>query len=74
MEHQVVEEPAKESQISTAKTDKLEAKWARERREDLWILTAVCASINGSRDAGELAEFADRVLKEFDDRFPRPQV
>lgn len=59
----------KEPQALTAKTDDLEAKWARERREDLWLMTVACASIHGTRAPAELADFADRLLEEFDKRF-----
>jgi hypothetical protein len=68
-----VKQAEKESQELTTKTDDLEAKWARERREDLWLITAACASIRGTREPSELAQFADRVLQEFDKRFRQDQ-
>lgn len=73
MDDEAVETADKQSQAMTAKGDESDGKWARERREDLWLLTVVCASINGSRDVSELAQFADRVLQEFDERFREGQ-
>ena len=74
MDHEIVETAKKPLEGLSAKTDEWwEAKWAREKREDLWLLTMACASIRGSRDASKLAEFADRVLKEFDTRFRQQQ-
>jgi hypothetical protein len=68
-----VKQTEKESQALTAKTDDFEAKWAREKREDLWLITAACASIRGTRKPSQLAQFADRVLEEFDKRFRQDQ-
>lgn len=73
MDHEVAEAADKQSQAMTAKGDEADSKWARERREDLWLLTLVGAAINGSRDVSELAQFADRVLQEFDERFREAQ-
>jgi hypothetical protein len=73
LDNGAVKQAEKESQALTAKTDDLEAKWARERREDLWLITVACASIHGTREVPELAQFADRVLEEFDKRFRKDQ-
>lgn len=73
MDNGAVKQAENESQALTAKTDDFEAKWARERREDLWLITAACASIRGTREPSELAQFADRVLEEFDKRFRQDQ-
>jgi hypothetical protein len=73
LDNGAVKQAEKESQALTAKTDDLEAKWARESREDLWLITVACGSIRGTREAPALAEFADRVLEEFDKRFRQDQ-
>ena len=73
MDNEAVKQAEKESRALTAKTDDLEAKWARERREDLWLITVACASIHGTRTPAELADCADRVLEEFDRRFRQDQ-
>jgi hypothetical protein len=69
LDNEAVKQAEKEPQALTAKTDDLEAKWARERREDLWLMTVACAGIHGTRAPAELADFADRLLEEFDKRF-----
>jgi hypothetical protein len=73
LDNEGVKQVEKELSALTAKTDDLEAKWAREKREDLWLITVACAGIHGTREALELAQFADRVLEEFDKRFRQDQ-
>jgi hypothetical protein len=73
LDNGAVKQAENESQALTAKTDDFEAKWARERREDLWLITIACASIHSTREPSELAQFADRVLEEFDKRFRQDQ-
>lgn len=73
MDNGAVKQAENESQALTAKTDDFEAKWAREKREDLWLITVACATIRGTREPSELARFADRVLEEFDKRFRQDQ-
>jgi hypothetical protein len=73
LDYGAVKTTEKQSQALSPKADDFEAKWAREKREDLWLITVACSSIHGMREASELAQFADRVLEEFDKRFRQNQ-
>ena len=66
MDNEAVKQAEQKSCELGAGATALEAKWERERREDLWLLTVACASMHGTYEAPELAQFADRVLEEFE--------